>query len=381
MSFYRSFLEEDIETPILDDNNSPEIKEIEDIVNDQDANAEEQDDAQEAEFGPSEGVDDILDETYMAIAEAENEFNQITMAIGLKELSEAVNGREMIYEAPDIKGYLTKAKNWVVSFFKKVWSVLKRFAANLASVFKTNKGFANKYESQIKEGYNLFKKSKNELTGYEYPKAAFDGMLKDSKWKTSSAGMKNIRGYVSKIASWKDDDKSSVAFSADDASSLLAGHRKYLAGKECSANELANTILSKLRGGNEKKKMYMDPAYVIEILKFDGMKDINSAIKESRKEYKEAISNLNSIEKSLKGSDDKKASEKLGAVYRLTDCFKSILSATQVARNAMLKAVHGRSIQARIYGQAYVAAVNKNTHRGFQKESSEYGFLSNLQLV
>ena len=147
MSFYRSFLEEEMDTPILDDNNSPEIKEIEDIVNDQDANAEEQDDAQAAEFGPDDGVDDILDESYIAIAEAEGEFNKIVMSIGIHELNETVAGREVIYEAVDIKGYIKKAKDWVVSFFKKVWSVLQRYAHNIASVFKTNKGFADKYSS------------------------------------------------------------------------------------------------------------------------------------------------------------------------------------------------------------------------------------------
>lgn len=382
MSFYRSFLEEGLDTPILDDNNSPEIKEIEDIVNDQDANAEEQDDAQAAEFGPDEGVEDILDETYIAIAEAENEFNKIGMAIGIHELNETVSGREVVYEAVDIKQYFVKAKNWVVSFFKKVWSVLKRYAANLASVFKTNKGFAEKYANQIKDGYKLFKNSKNELQGYEYPAAAFNAMLADNKWKTSntSKAVKEIKGYITKIASWRDDDKSSIAFSSDDSESILANYRKFMAGKECSQSELANAILLKLRGGSEKKKMYMEPDYVIEVLKFNGMKDINSTIKASKNEYKEAISNLNSIEKSLK-NEDKTSSEKLGSVYRLTDCFKSILSITQISRNAMLKAVHGRSIQARLYGQAYVAAKNKDTHRGFQKESSEYGFLSNLNLV
>jgi hypothetical protein len=37
--------------------------------------------------------------------------------------------------------------------------------------------------------------------------------------------------------------------------------------------------------------------------------------------------------------------------------------------------------QARAYGQAYVAAYNKGQYKGFQKESAEYGFLSNLDLV
>ena len=40
MSIYRTFLEEDLELGgVLDDDNSIELKQIEDVVNDQDANA------------------------------------------------------------------------------------------------------------------------------------------------------------------------------------------------------------------------------------------------------------------------------------------------------------------------------------------------------
>lgn len=385
MSFYRTFLEEELDTPILDDNNSPEIKEIEDIVNDQDANAEEQDDAQAAEFGPDDGVDDILDESYIAIAEAEGEFNKIVMSIGIHELNETVAGREVIYEAVDIKGYIKKAKDWVVSFFKKVWSVLQRYAHNIASVFKTNKGFADKYSTQITNGFQNYKDNRNrkiDLKGYPYPKAAFDDIATSDKWKNTSKApeMEKVTKLAEQIANDAKNGNSTVTIDTDGVEARVGDYRKYILGSDCSANEFADKLLNKMRGASEKTKEPMDPKYVIEILKFDQTKEINKAIKASKEDYKKVIANLNSIERKLKGEKETD-SKALGNVIRLIDCFKKILSTTQVARGVVLKAIRGRAMQARAFGQAYVAASNKDKYRGFQKESAEYGFLSNLNLV
>ena len=66
MGIYRSILEED-ETlgGVLDDDNNMDMAEIDKVVDDHDANADEQTEAQDAEFGPTDGVDDIMDETAM----------------------------------------------------------------------------------------------------------------------------------------------------------------------------------------------------------------------------------------------------------------------------------------------------------------------------
>lgn len=380
MGFYRSLLEEELDTPILDDNNSPEIKEIEDIVNDQDANAEEQDDAQAAEFGPDDGVDDILDETFMAIAESNREFDQITRAIGIHELNETVAGREVIYEAVDIKGYFKKAKDWVVSFFKKVWSVLKRFGANIASVFKTNKGMAAKYSNQITAGAKLYdSKAKNKLKAYPYEKSKMDKILNPSSWnKDANSAVAEINKVSAEIKAARASN-SGVVFSNDKVDELLSKYRASFLGSNCSADEFHSKLLDYIRG-SEKTESKMDPAYVLEVLKFDGTKKVNEAIKSSRDEFKKTIRDLDAMEKSLKDAKSVD-SDALGNVYRATDCYKKILNTTQVARSVMMKCLRGRSIQARLFAQAYIAAYNKDTHKGFQKESAEYGFLSNLKLV
>ena len=389
MSIYRTILEEELDIPILDDNNSPEIKEIEDIVADQDANDFEQDEAQAAEFGPSDGVDDILDETYMAIAEAETEFNKLTMAIGLHEVNESAAGREVLYEAVDIKGYIKKAKDWVVSFFKKVWQVLQRFAANLTSAFHTNSSFAKKYASQIREGAKNFKNDgKVKLKGYDYTN--LDRLTAGDAWSSSKGVLGKLAGYSKKVANWKEGEIGDTSeFTNELKENTVKAYRKHLCGTACEAGEFREKLLDYVRGG-EKKEMKMDADKVIEILgSGKDIKDCKDAIKKAKEDYKKTISMLNELEKSLNKninseSNKKKNVEnnkKLGAVMRLTEMFKEVLSTTQAARAVVLSSFRGRMAQARMYGQAYVAAANKGKYKGFQKESAEYGFLSNLSLV
>ena len=115
MGIYRTLLEEEV--PHLDDNNNPDeqIKELQDVIEDQDANQAEQDAAQDAAYGPDCGVDDIMDESAYAIYEFECGHAQIMQAIGMHELQEAAAGREFIFEAADIKGFFKSVKDKIVA--------------------------------------------------------------------------------------------------------------------------------------------------------------------------------------------------------------------------------------------------------------------------
>ena len=110
----------------------------------------------------------------------------------------------------------------------------------------------------------------------------------------------------------------------------------------------------------------------------------------AQKEYKNAIKKFNDLEKKLvRQSNDKdkeKAAEgsaKMETCVRMADAMKQCLTATQVARATILSAARARMGQARMYAQAYIYAANKGNpnYKGFQKESAEYGFLSNLELL
>lgn len=394
MSVYRTILEEDLELGgVLDDNNCVELQEIEDVIENQDANAFEQDEARDAEFGTSYGddtIDDaeaIVDESFIAIAESEVNFNKLMMAVGIHEVTEAAAGREIIYEAVDIKGYLKRAKDAVVSFFKKVWQVLQRFAANIASTFRTNKGFAEKYGDKITSGYKIYSKDGKKLKMYSY-----EGLdrVADAKFWTNGIDTVNfepVSGYMDAIKNWHDTSYTQAELSTEYFDRVVREYREKLCGTACEAGEFREKLRIKICGSEEKKEGYMDPELVKKVLSNGKeIKDCKKAIDGAKKEYKSAIKKLDQLEKSLsKKKSEKDASNETKTqftnVVRMSNMFQNILTACQVSRATILSAMRSRMSQARMFGQAYVFAQNKKDKKGFQKESAEYGFLSNMDLV
>lgn len=387
MSIYRTFLEEDLELGgVLDDDNSIELKQIEDVVNDQDANAFEQDEAQAAEFGTSYGEEEvadpeeIVDESFMAIAEAEINFNKIMMAIGVHEISEAAAGREVVYEAVDVKGLFARAKKWVVDFFTKVWQTLKRFGANIAAAFKTNKQLADKYADRIKSGYGSYSKDGKKIKMWDFPN--LDTALTGNKDNAfSNAG-------VTKIMDRAKGSGDSSVISVDMVDSTVKDYRKTLCGEACDASDLREKMHDYIYG-KEKKEGYMGADAVIAALgSGKAIKDARKSMDKAKKEYKDAIKKLNDIERSATKAANKDGAtqndkDNMASAVRAIDIMKQVLTASQVARSVILSGAHARQIQARMFAQAYIAAANKSNpkYKGFQKESTEYGFLSNLELL
>ena len=387
MSIYRTFLEEDLELGgVLDDDNSIELKQIEDVVNDQDANAFEQDEAHAAEFGTSYGAEEvadpeeIVDESFMAIAEAEINFNKIMMAIGVHEISEAAAGRDVIYEAVDVKGLFARAKKWVVDFFTKVWQTLKRFGANIAAAFKTNKQLADKYADRIKSGYGSYSKDGKKIKMWDFPN--LDTALAGNKDNAfSNAG-------VTKIMDRAKGSGDSSVISVDMVDSTVKDYRKTLCGEACDASDLREKMHDYIYG-KEKKEGYMGADAVIAALgSGKAIKDARKSMDKAKKEYKDAIKKLNDIERSATKAANKDGAtqndkDNMASAVRAIDIMKQVLTASQVARSVILSGAHARQIQARMFAQAYIAAANKANpkYKGFQKESTEYGFLSNLELL
>ena len=387
MSIYRTFLEEDLELGgVLDDDNSIELQQIEDVVNDQDANAFEQDEAQAAEFGTSYGEEEvadpeeIVDESFMAIAEAEINFNKIMMAIGIHEISEAAAGRDVIYEAVDVKGLFARAKKWVVDFFTKVWQTLKRFGANIAAAFKTNKQLADKYADRIKSGYGSYSKDGKKIKMWDFPN--LDTALTGNKDNAfSNAG-------VTKIMDRAKGSGDSSVISVDMVESTVKDYRKTLCGEACDASDLREKMHDYIYG-KEKKEGYMGADAVIAALgSGKAIKDARKSMDKAKKEYKDAIKKLNDIERSATKAANKDGAtqndkDNMASAVRAIDIMKQVLTASQVARSVILSGAHARQIQARMFAQAYIAAANKANpkYKGFQKESTEYGFLSNLELL
>lgn len=61
----------------------------------------------------------LMEDSLMAVAESENEWNQMMQNVALQELAVLeATGQEMVYEAADKESFFTKVINW----FKSLWS-------------------------------------------------------------------------------------------------------------------------------------------------------------------------------------------------------------------------------------------------------------------
>ena len=390
MGIYRTLLEEEV--PHLDDNNNPDeqIKELQDVIEDQDANQAEQDAAQDAAYGPDCGVDDIMDESAYAIYEFECGHAQIMQAIGMHELQEAAAGREFIFEAADIKGFFKSVKDKIVAFFKKVWSVLQRWAGNLTAVFASNKKFAEKYATQMRTGYNICNSSKysgKKLKGYKFP--TLDDDIKEAKAQKDAKIPEDVKKKIDELKATLDHvgkyTKYEAQISAEDVETFLNKGRGSACGEESvSASEFSSKLKKAIYGSDEPTEFWMTVDEVVKILsgKKDDAKAVNEFMKNAKKQSKEAIDLINGLEKAVSKVED--GQFRTGA---MADCSRAItmergsLTILQTWRSATLSAINARARQARRYGMAYVAAANRDKHKGFQKESAEYGFLGSLGLV
>ena len=386
MGIYRTLLEEEV--PHLDDNNNPDeqIKELIDTIEDQDANEAEQDRAQEAEFAePGTSADELLGESWMAIYEMESGMNTIMQALAVHELNEAANGREFLMEGPDIKGFFKSVKDKVVAFFKKVWSVIQRWAGNLRAAFTSGKKFAEKYASQMRTGHDIMEKDKTrkDMKGYE-----FSGL---TEAKNTAAGSKDTAVTDLKAKFGENLDGSSEV-SAEDAEALVDAYRGKLCGGSgsVSAADYSKKLKEHLYGADEAKAMLMKVDDVISTLqdKKNDLKTVNDFMKESKKQMKSVLDTLTKAERKAgtaeKDETKDAATARMGKQTQLTraiNCMRQMLSVTQAWRSQTLGAIRARYVQARRYGMAYVAAANRDKHKGFRKESTEYGFLGNLGLV
>ena len=384
MGIYRTLLEEEV--PHLDDNNNPDdqIKELMDVIEDHDANEAEQKAAQDAAFGPDCGVDDIMDESAMAIYEFECGHAAIMQAIGVHELQEAAAGRDFIMEAADVKGFFKSIKDKITAFFKKVWQVLQRWAGNIGAAFTSNKKFVEKYGKLMEEGYSKFDKDKSKLKNYSF--AGVDRAIDISNKQEIVDIIKFCKEtLVDPIKDAVSSKNGSISedLTAENLEGELDGYRGGFCGQNNTSAADFPAALKKHLYGEEKD----EPMKVADVKAYlsgrkDDRKTVNTFLSNSKTQYKKTMEAFSSAEAAVNKMEAGPERNKLiSYCTRVSAYVRGLLTMTQTFRNATCSAINARARQARRYGMAYVAAANKSKHKGFQKESTEYGFLGSLGLV
>lgn len=117
----------------------------------------------------TEGVNiNFYEASVMAIAESEVFYNRAMKEIGIAEACYlAENGREMIYEAVDIKAVGEKLKNFFKKLIDKVRAIFHAFVAKISSWASDDKKFVQKYEKEFSRKWNDVKDD-FEFKGYKF---------------------------------------------------------------------------------------------------------------------------------------------------------------------------------------------------------------------
>lgn len=331
-------------------------------------NHEEIEDAHTGEIDPDPIVDPI-EESYFIAAESERNFSNLMMAVGMSELKSYMeSGIDYIHEAPDIKGFFKKVREFFRTLIKKIWSVIKNFIVSIQSRFMKTENFVKKYSKEISEGWKKIDSADFKLSGYKFTNTEYNESAINSIKNAFEKQYNNIAG-----------DNAVVAPNPDEIEANLDKLRGNCVGKDSvSESDYIDELFKYFHGGEDKKdsldKSDIDINKVTNIMK-SGKKTIDSA----KKSYKKLEEFTNSINKKLDNLESKfiKNSEKEGHlqwsnVTRLVNFAKASMTIANQKNSAHLQAMKHELSQARRVCVMCVQRSNK-VEKKLLGESYSYG--------
>ena len=264
-----SAVEDAIQTP---DNIGVDLDQVEKDIAGEDGIAAHQAEVEDAQEGM---IGDPIEEFAMIMYENEYNYNQIMQAIGIAELNEAAMGREIIYEATDIKSFFKTIKDFIVSSFKSFTEAVMNVIAKLGISAKLDKKFVTANKEKIDAGFNTDWSIKGyDFDDIEYPTdkvltvIGIENYLADvEKGKIGEAELAQIsdeykpENHLKRVFKHFKVDNESVATVSDFVKALLlmlAGEKKDI---NKSSFDNANAICAFLSGEkeiNSIKKAYAE---------------------------------------------------------------------------------------------------------------------------
>lgn len=242
----------------------------------------------------TEGVNiNFYEASVMAIAESEVFYNRAMKEIGIAEARYlAENGREMIYEAVDIKAVGEKLKNFFKKLIDKVRAIFHAFVAKISSWGSDDKKFVQKYEKEFSRKWNDVKDD-FEFKGYKFSinltsnktafnnfkRANFSEIIEDQNasnlLKKSIEGGQNdnivdvIKGYgngeneitfIKKLIEEYKDNKDSIQGSlragvyGDFAEAYSVNKKEYASDSEMDDKDFSENMFELFRSGERDKE-------------------------------------------------------------------------------------------------------------------------------
>lgn len=339
------------------------------------AHSEEIDDAVEGEIG------DPVEEAYMIMYESEYNYNKLLEAIGMRELSEAVRGREFVLEAVDIKSFFGKIKKFIVDMFSRITKAFKNALGKLHSMVMNDRKFEAKYGNKITQGEKEYKGEKIDIYKFDKPlefkssgnennsKAGFDHAL-----DLMESGTFRMEDFTEdKNANWS--NKNTI---------------KVFTGLDTDGNigELSKLLTDYYFGEKDKAPGSSFSANVIRgILSSDKeVKSLNSAYDTIKKSYKQALANLDSAEKAAMKAESTETGR--NHISMIANWYAQRIRFEQNIRNiqntVLIKAASAKRKQARKLASVYIKAAggyaNESAHINTSRNSSD-GIFSNVKFM
>ena len=313
-------------------------------------------------------VGDPLEEAYMIMYESQYNYDQILQAIGMRELSEAASGRELVLEAMDIKAFFTNIKKVITDMFEKLTSALSKFLSNFDVQAKMDKKFVEKYKDQIIAGAKEFK---GEFKGYQFP---------------DNIGLQDINStlaysmYEKKSLDLSTSNTTEFPPAEEDHAKLI----KHVSGIDAdNIKDMNEKLVLQLHGGtNEKTDMKgkLSADWAIKILSTDrDTKSIKDSYKTIKALYSKALKDIGNMEKDIKKANNDTMAKSMAICDHYAKLIVFEKNALHNVYVLTLRAAKEKRAQARALAHAYRKAAPAVQHNSAY---TNYGSIfSNMQFV
>ena len=312
-------------------------------------------------------IGDPVEEAAYILYESEYNYNQIMEAIGVAELREATYGRDIVYEAADIKSFLDKVKKMLVSMFESITKAVKTILAKMDIAARADRAFVSKYEKEIKAGFATDWKK----PGYDFSKAT-DLVIKSSlsdttyhaeceKTLTTVKNTGEAGDYFSKISGG--DYKSRVIEAVSGIKDVS------------SITDMTEALVKKYFVKVENVKSTTSAEKVIEILKNEReTRAIRDTYKAVKKGYNDSLRFITKLQQKVNSVD-------YGAGFNVAmNVCEAGARVTKFEKNAVnnvygvyMKVARAKRAQARSIAHYCVAAAKKSNKTEVQHNSAELG--------
>lgn len=357
------------------DNTGVDLDQVEDAVMGDDGIEAHKDEVEAA----IAGTVDPVEEAYTAIYEAEYNYNQIMRDIGIRELSEAAYGREIVLEGVDIRGFFDKCKQFFIAMFKKVTEAFKNVAKILMSSIASDKKLASQYAKDIKAGFN----STWSATGYVFNDNISLMNVYDFCNSYDADHVKKVLDGLSRLKDiHTDDDYYYNKVSKEEIMNKVA--EKNGLGEVNNDKEYRDALTRSLRNNQDKPiELNGNISYnqIIDNLKNDKeVKDIKKAYDTIKKSFNKTLADLKTLEKAVaqETGDNATKNKRMAYVSGAVASMKNIKSVETITYSVTLNAAKQKRAQARKMA-LYFIRHSKGGKTTSTQESA--GIFGNLEMI